>query len=61
MHAAYGPPMAQRDDITGYPEHRTGLRRNPAEVLFYSPRQAAEWRVWFDTARARQAGPAVLE
>lgn len=53
MRAAYGPPTAQRDDIIGYPEHRTALRGNPAEVLFYSPRQAAEWRVWFETTRTR--------
>lgn len=51
MAAAYGPPTARREEISGHPAHRTALRGEPAEILFYSPRQAAEWTVWFGQAR----------
>lgn len=48
MRTAYGRPTASRESITGFPGQRTALRREPAELLFYSPRQAAEWRAWFE-------------
>jgi hypothetical protein len=47
MTAAYGAPTARREDMIGWPEHRTALRSKPAEFLFYSPRQAAEWADWY--------------
>jgi len=47
MTSAYGPPTAHREDMTGWPGRRTALRSKPAEFLFYSPRQAAEWEQWY--------------
>jgi hypothetical protein len=47
MTSAYGPPTAKRDDMVGWPERRTALRSKPAEFLFYSPRQAADWSDWY--------------
>ncbi len=47
MTAAYGSPTARRDDMIGWPAHRIALRSKPAEFLFYSPRQAAEWADWY--------------
>ena len=54
MIAAYGPPVARREDMIGWPAERTALRSKPAEFLFYSPRQAAEWEQWYrEPAAAR--------
>ena len=47
MTAAFGAPTARRDDMVGWPAHRTALRSKPAEFLFYSPRQAVEWEEWY--------------
>jgi hypothetical protein len=47
MTSAYGVPTAKRDDMVGWPAHRTALRSKPVEFLFYSPRQAAEWSDWY--------------
>jgi hypothetical protein len=47
MTAAYGASPARREDMIGWPANRTALRSKPAEFLFYSPRQAAEWEDWY--------------
>lgn len=47
MRAAYGENDGRREDIIGFAGHRTALRSRLAEVLFYSPRQSAEWRLWY--------------
>ena len=52
MTAAYGAPTASREDMIGWPAHRTALRSKPAEFLFYSPRQAAEWEQWYNEPTA---------
>jgi hypothetical protein len=47
MVEVYGEATARREGIIGFPDHRTGLRAQPSEVLFYSHRQAEEWREWY--------------
>lgn len=47
MIAVYGEPSHRTRDYTAFAAHRAALRFKPAEVLFYSPRVAAEAQAWF--------------
>jgi len=47
MIAAYGEPSHRTRDYTAFAKHGAALRFKPAEVLFYSPRVAAEAEGWF--------------
>jgi hypothetical protein len=51
MTAAYGPPSHRGREFTAFAGHATAWREQPAELLFYSPRQAAEWQALFDADR----------
>lgn len=54
--AAHGAPTHVGVEFTAFADHGVAWRESPAEVLFYSPRQAAEWRALFEhDVRAAQA------
>jgi hypothetical protein len=47
MIAVYGEPSHRTREYTAFAQHGAALRFQPAEVLFYSPRIAAEAEGWF--------------
>jgi hypothetical protein len=54
--AAHGTPTHAGAEFTAFADDGVAWREAPAEVLFHSPRQAAEWRALFEAdVRRRRA------
>ncbi len=52
MRAAYGMPSHESEPYVAFVEHRTALRREPPEVLFYSENLAEAYAEFFDANAA---------
>jgi len=49
MNHTYGQALFQSSAFSAYPEHRTALRKDVPEILFYSYEASAQFEAWFSS------------